>query len=217
MFIVVEGADGTGTTTQSKLLVDRLLGAGHSAIWTCEPYKDGVLEVAIRKMLAGDLSGNQKVELALLFAANRLRHLREVVVPNIEKGVIVVSDRYYLSSLVYQGLSFPREWIADLNKHILVPDHQVVLDVSLEETERRISSRDESLEIFDKKEFRKDIRQSYRDSLRNRRPYYSNNPTLVDGTLLSGEGTLEEVSDRIWAHLGFEISDEFVTAAGFDL
>ena len=108
-FIVLEGVDGCGSTTQTRRLVERLRAAGHDARSTCEP-SDGpigaMIRAALERRLTTGAGAPHKFDwatLALLFAADRVDHVNSFIVPALAAGAIVVSDRYTLSSVAYQG------------------------------------------------------------------------------------------------------------------
>jgi len=143
-FIVFEGIDGCGKTTQAKLIAEKL-----NAKFTFEPT-DGKIGKSIREILSG--SQCQKETLALLFAADRVEH-----VFNIEEDLKkshVVSDRYVYSSIIYQisqGIS--KDFIYTINDYAKTPDLVVLLDVDLNEALKRMESREK--EIFEKIEIQK--------------------------------------------------------------
>jgi dTMP kinase len=130
--IVIEGLDGAGTTTQGRRLVDALVTTKLQAHFTREP-SDGPVGKLLRAMLAGDHAiPGQTIDqstFSLLFAADRMDHCQREVGPALDAGTIVVSDRWYHSSLAYQGTGAEREWIAALNRRALVPDLTVFLRV----------------------------------------------------------------------------------------
>ncbi len=141
-FIVFEGIDGAGTTTQAKRLVDLFCRAGADALFTCEPT-DLPTGALIRTILAGDDSV-QPETLALLFAADRREHLYHPdrgVLATIRAGSTVVCDRYLFSSLAYQGVTTDPTLVELLNSQFPLPRHLVFIDTSLEESDRRMSSR----------------------------------------------------------------------------
>jgi len=130
--IVLEGLDGAGTTTQVKRLVAHLQAAGRPAHATREP-SDGPVGKLIREMLTGGHAIPEQAlsqsTFGLLFAADRLDHLQREVDPRLAAGEIVVSDRWYHSSLAYQGTGADRDWIAMLNARARKPDLTIFLEV----------------------------------------------------------------------------------------
>jgi len=127
-FICIEGLDGCGKTTQAKLLVKKLRKS-HNAVYTAEPSR-GKIGAFIRKSyLYGEKRLSSIVE-ALLFAADRLEHIENEVLPALRQGRLVVSDRYIYSSLAYQGAAgLSLEWIEKINEHALRPDFAIFIDV----------------------------------------------------------------------------------------
>ncbi len=142
--IVLEGLDGAGTTTQARALCDRLERAGRRAHLTREP-SDGPIGRLIREMLVGGhaIPGAtiDQATFSLLFAADRMDHLQREVEPALAAGTIVVSDRWYHSSLAYQGTGAARAWIRDLNQRARRPDLTLLLRVRPEvAAERRVAA-----------------------------------------------------------------------------
>jgi dTMP kinase len=129
VFICVEGLDGCGKTTQTRLLVERLEKKGFPAVYTAEP-SHGVIGKFVRKhYLHGKERGSRVIE-ALLFAADRIEHIENYVKPCLSKGKIVVSDRYLYSSLAYQGASgLDLDWIRSINLHAIEADLELFIDV----------------------------------------------------------------------------------------
>jgi len=127
-FICIEGLDGCGKTTQAKLLVKKLRKS-HNAVYTAEPSR-GKIGAFIRKScLYGEKRLSSVVE-ALLFAADRLEHVENEVLPALNQGRLVVSDRYIYSSIAYQGAAgLSLEWIEKINEHALRPDFAIFIDV----------------------------------------------------------------------------------------
>ncbi|MGA3191286.1 MAG: dTMP kinase [Candidatus Bathyarchaeia archaeon] len=137
IFICVEGLDGCGKTTQAKLLVKRLKG-DYDAVYTAEP-SDGRIGKLIKKhYLHADKRGSAVVE-ALLFAADRLEHLKSEVLPALDQGKLVVSDRYIYSSFAYQGAAgLDLKWIEKINEHAVRPSLALFIDVEPETVIRRL-------------------------------------------------------------------------------
>ncbi len=160
-FIVLEGVDGAGTTTHTRLLTEALRARGRAVRATREP-SDGPIGVMIRQMLSGRLvvpgiSGPRPPSwgtLALLFAADRLDHLEAEIDPNVRDGMVVLSDRYVHSSLAYQSLSAggddaTRAWIRAINGQARRPDLTIVLDVPVDVTRARRRARGTQDELYE--------------------------------------------------------------------
>jgi dTMP kinase len=128
IFICIEGLDGSGKTTQAKLLV-RMLGKNYDAVYTAEPSKGKIGKFIKQHCLHTNRRSSSVVE-ALLFAADRSEHVENTILPALKKGRIVVSDRYVYSSLAYQGAAgLNLEWIEKINVHAIRPDLAIFLDV----------------------------------------------------------------------------------------
>jgi dTMP kinase len=134
LFIALEGGEGAGKSTQAKLLGDWLRSAGHHVVVTHEPGATVVgrqLRGLLLDRATGSLSARSE---ALLYAADRAEHVSTVIVPALERGAIVVTDRYVDSSIAYQGAGreLPIEDVARLSRWAtggLRPDLTVVLDL----------------------------------------------------------------------------------------
>jgi len=159
-FIVLEGIDGSGTTTQAARLVASLRAAGHEVVGTREP-SDGPLGVLLRQALTRRLVGLSDRALALLFAADRLDHLASVVEPALADGKVVVSDRYVLSSLAYQGMRMPLGWVEGLNAAARPADLTLYLAVDPRTAARRRLGRGGTTELFDADEVQRAVAQAY--------------------------------------------------------
>lgn len=150
--IVIEGLDGAGTTTQARLVVEALRGRGRPAHLTREP-SDGPVGKLIREMLVGKhaIEGEKlsQTTFGLLFAADRLDHLQREVEPALARGEIVISDRWYHSSLAYQGTDTERAWISLLNQRARRPDLTVLLRVRAETAARRRVAAGRAQELFE--------------------------------------------------------------------
>jgi len=145
-FICVEGLDGCGKTTQTKLLVKRLKKMGYDAVYTAEPSRGRIGVFIKRYCLHGEKRGSAIIE-ALLFAADRFEHVEKEVVPALDGGKIIVSDRYVYSSLAYQGAAgLDLKWIEMVNEHIIKPDLAIFVDVEPEAVVRRLKTRKSVME-----------------------------------------------------------------------
>lgn len=162
LFIVIEGVDGAGTTTQTARLCDALRPTVPVQA-TREP-STGPIGALLRQAISGRWVTPSRVgplapgwvTQALLFAADRQDHLEAEVLPLLTDGVTVVSDRYYHSSVAYQSLVAGRApdaipWIRELNKHARKPDLTIVLDVPATVAEQRRRVRG-GRELYDESE-----------------------------------------------------------------
>jgi dTMP kinase len=184
-FIVLEGADGVGTTTQMRSLADKLRGRGRSVHTTAEP-STGPAGVLIREMLKRRSHDDiTKRELALLFAADRLHHHAHEIAPRLASGVDVISDRYVLSSLVYQSLDLPLDWIADLNRHAPKPDATVLVTLPVDAALTRISGRSEK-DLFETRAIQERVHAKYAELAQN-----------VNAMIVDGGGSVDVVTERI--------------------
>ena len=130
-FISIEGLDRCGKSTHAKLLARWLRSNGHDVVVTDEPT-DGAVGRMIKQILRGELKVPLDIE-ALLFAADRVQHVVNVIDPALVNGKIVISERYIHSSLAYQsarGLSM--NWIKTINKYAPKPDLTILIDVPTE-------------------------------------------------------------------------------------
>lgn len=151
VLIAVEGIDGAGTTTQVSRLVAALRSAGLTSHATREP-SDGPIGLLLRDMLGGAHAPVDATTMSLLFAADRADHIAREVAPALARGEVVVSDRWYHSSLAYQGTGEERSWIASLNQRALVPDLTVLLEVDARVAAARRDAAGRDDEIFDRLE-----------------------------------------------------------------
>lgn len=127
-FIAIEGVDGCGKSTHARLLAKWLRSKGYRVVVTDEPTNSPIGRV-IKRVLRGELKVPIAAE-ALLFAADRLHHAEQLIIPALRKGRIVITERYYFSSLAYQAARrLPAQWISKLNERAPVPDLAVLIDV----------------------------------------------------------------------------------------
>jgi dTMP kinase len=157
VFICIEGLDGCGKTTQAKLLVKKLK-KHHDASYTAEPSSGNIGKFIKKNCLHAEKRGSVLVE-ALLFAADRVDHVQNEVLPALNKGRIVVSDRYIYSSYAYQGAAgMELEWIEKLNEHALRPDLAIFIDVKPETVVQRLKRKKSVMEDL---ETQKKVREVY--------------------------------------------------------
>ena len=172
--IVFEGIEGSGKTTASRNLQKYLTTKEYKASWTREPTisKIGTL---IEEILRGETIVAEEA-IPLLFAADRADHTKRMILPAINKGYIVISDRYVHSSLAYQksgmGKVFKRDWLETINKYSINPDLVIFLDIAPEEGLSRIGKwqRIHDDKFFEDIETQKRIRDAYHEILNLNKP-----------------------------------------------
>jgi dTMP kinase len=149
VFICVEGLDGCGKTTQTKLLVRRLRRKGLDAVYTAEPSPGEIGKFIKRYCLHGKKRVSSIIE-ALLFAADRFEHVDSEVLPALKEKKIVVSDRYVYSSLAYQGAEgLDLNWIKKINEHAIRPDLAVFIDVEPTVVVKRLKQKKSVMETLE--------------------------------------------------------------------
>jgi len=164
-FIVFEGIDGSGTTTQCKLTAEWLRGRAIPVVETFEPT-DGIIGKVIRQALSCKMPGCEGEELApelfaLLFAADRMDHVNGKVVPALERGEWVLSDRCYLSSFAYQSVDCDLDWVRAVNKHVRRADLTLLLDLDAETAFNRFAGERANHEVFETVDKMAAVRESY--------------------------------------------------------
>jgi len=189
-FVVLEGADGTGTTTQMHALAAHFRARGRAVHTTCEPSTGPIGREIRARLAAGVVDDDGWRALALLFAADRLDHVAREIEPARHAGAIVISDRYALSSLVYQSLHVDLAWVRALNAHAPAPDVTLVVTLPLDDALARIAARKGTEEIYDGRALQARIHESYARLARD-----------VDGDLVDGKGSVDEVTARLLAAL----------------
>ncbi len=189
-FIVFEGIDGAGTTTQTRLLVDRLTDAGVTAHLTNEPTNRPIGLLA-REILAGTVPAPPD-SVAHVFAADRADHVAgsDGILSLLESGTTVVCDRYKYSSLAYQGLDAGLELVSLLNDRFPDPELLIFVDLPAEVGEERLAQRDRR-DIYENMSFQERVRRRYTEILEELPPWVT--LVTVDGTRPA-----QEVSEKIW-------------------
>ena len=181
-FIVIEGLDGSGKTTQARLLADKLRQS-HLAVYTAEPSRGNIGSFIRDCCLYGEKRLATTVE-ALLFAADRVEHVEKEVKPALAEGKLVISDRYVYSSLAYQGASgLNLDWIKAINNYALKPDFAVFIDVTPERVLQRLNRRKSVMENL--------------ETQRKVREFYLKYVAEGDLTLINGDKPLGEVRKEL--------------------
>lgn len=153
LFIAFEGIDGSGKSTQSKMLAENLREDKHKPYITFEPT-DSPIGSVIRNIMKGRINADHKT-IAGLFVADRLDHLQNEVngiVKKLEEGYTVITDRYYFSSYAYHGTHMDMEWVIQANAMstgILRPDINIFIDVPPETCMQRISENRSIMDLYE--------------------------------------------------------------------
>lgn len=168
MFIVLEGIDGAGKSTQAKMLAKWFENKGYEVVLTKEPTDTAFGKLIRRLVLTGGKEGiidgariSKEAE-ALLFAADRAEHVKKLIEPSLKAGKVVISDRYFYSSLAYQwarGLDL--EWLINLNAFAPRADLVILLDLPVKESIKRINGRSIRSEFDKIVELQKKVRENY--------------------------------------------------------
>jgi dTMP kinase len=185
-FVVLEGADGAGTTTQARRLADAWRARGRAVHQTQQPSALPHGREIRERLKAGALTPATARELALLFALDRLEHVRQEIEPALARGEDVISDRYLLSSLVYQGLDVDTGWVRTLNAHARAPDLCVYVRVSADVAWQRVGARGGAPEVFERQALQRRVHERY-DALF----------AEVGAVSVSGDGSVDEVAAAI--------------------
>ena len=195
-FLALEGIDGSGKTTQLRLLHRRLTEAGVPCYATQEP-SDGPVGKLLRQVLTGEIQADGRVA-AGLFASDRLDHLTrrgDGLLEKLAAGVTVLTDRYYFSSYAYNGMEADLDWVIEINRlsaELLRPDVTIFLDVPVEQAMARIRINRDHVERYEQEDRLRAVREKFFEVFR--RMEGQENVVVVDG---SGEAA--EVAERVWA------------------
>ena len=189
-FVVLEGSDGSGKTTQARLLCAALRREGYKVHPTAEPSRSTVGRLIRRRILHGKKT-RPEVE-ALLFAADRFLHLESEILPALAVGRIVVCDRYIYASFAYQGAQgVDSQWLQEINQFAIKPDLALYLDVPAKIGMGRIKRKKSLLE---KLELQERVRKEYLKLTK------TGELTFVDATQSIekvGENVLDLVTSRL--------------------
>jgi dTMP kinase len=166
LFLAFEGGDGAGKSTQSRLLAEALTARGLEVVVTREPGGTPAGEAMRHVVLTPDFAGLDDRAEALLYAAARAEHVARLIRPALERGAVVVTDRYIDSSIAYQGVgrALGPDVVGEINlwaTHGLLPDLTVLLDVDAGAGLARIDSAPDRLEA-EPEEFHHAVVQAFR-------------------------------------------------------
>jgi dTMP kinase len=195
LFIALEGIDGSGKSTQVKLLAERLETKGHKVYATCEPT-EGPIGKMIREIFNHRMEGDQRT-IAALFVADRLEHLlnkQNGIVKMMEDGYTVITDRYYFSSYAYHSVHVDMDWVIESNKlsaEILRPDLNIYIDISPGVSMKRIKSDRSSVEMYETLENQKLVHSKYAEAFERQK-------SVEKILVVNGDQPVEKISEEIW-------------------
>jgi dTMP kinase len=198
LFIVFEGIDGSGKSTQARLLKERLLNEGHKVYNTFEPT-DSPIGSLIRNIFNRRIVSDNRA-IAALFVADRLDHLLNPVngiLKKMEEGYTVICDRYYLSSYAYHAQDLSLDWLIQANsisQDLLKPDINIFIDVDPEASMARLNKDRSSLELFETLENLKIVRSKYFEAIE-----YLGDAEHV--SVINGRRSIEEVSNDVFEEI----------------
>ena len=158
-FIVFEGIDGAGLTTQAELLEKYLRNKKYEVVLTKEPTNSligGIIRAALKKEW---LTSNRTLQ--LLFSADRAHHLEKEIIPALENGKIIISDRYFISTIAYGMIELEKDWLKALNSKFLITDIIFIIDVPVEVSIERIKASRFGFELFEEKKKLEKIRNNF--------------------------------------------------------
>jgi len=195
LFIAFEGIDGSGKSTQVKLLTESLLKAGHKVYFTFEPT-DSPIGSLITKIFRHQMEADNRT-IAGLFVADRLDHLLNKtngIIKKLEEGYTVITDRYCFSSYAYQGAHMSLDWVIQANSlstDLLRPDLNIFIDISPETGMSRINKGRTLVELYETIENLRKVKDTYFEAFEK----------LKDQEkicIINGERTPELIAADIW-------------------
>jgi dTMP kinase len=194
-FIVFEGIDGSGKSTQLRLLGARLRENNLKVYETAEPT-DNPIGSMVRRILRGELTCAEPA-IAALFAADRIDHLlnrSNGLIEMIRAGTHVICDRYYLSSYAYHSVHAPMDWVIatnSLSAEMLKPDLNIFIDVPVELCLQRMNAVRDNLELYEAEANLKAVREKYFEAFERLRQR-----EIIQ--IIDGSAPVEVVAELVW-------------------
>ena len=204
LFIAFEGIDGSGKSTQVKLLTEKLETAGIKVYTTCEPT-DSPIGKIIRDIFSHKMEADHRT-IAGLFVADRLDHLLNKtngILKKLEEGYTVITDRYYFSSYAYQSTHMDLDWVIKANSlsaNLLRPDLNIYIDISPELSIERLNKGRDTIELYETLENLQNVRNKYfevMDLLKDEEKVLITN----------GNSLPEIISNEIWSKIANQFED----------
>jgi len=195
LFIAFEGIDGSGKSTQVKLLAAKLKAQGIKVYTTFEPT-DNPIGAMIRQIMKGEMKADHRT-IAGLFVADRLDHIlneNNGLLKKLEEGYTVITDRYYFSSYAYHSPHMPMDWVIQANAmsaELLRTDLNIYIDISPEVSMKRIQAARESIELFETLDNLKSVRDKYMEAFEKLK--HEEHIFITDG-----DREAEEIASDVW-------------------
>ncbi|WP_207493223.1 dTMP kinase [Aridibaculum aurantiacum] len=195
LFIALEGIDGSGKSTQTKLLAERMTQQGHKVYTTCEPTARPI-GAMIRSILKGEMKADDRT-IAGLFVADRLDHLlneEDGIVKKLEDGFTVITDRYYFSSYAYHGTHMDMDWVIAANAmsaDILRPDINIFIDVPPEISMQRVSRNRQNVELYETLENLVQVRAKFMEAFEKLKD-------VENIVSINGDQEMDAIANAIW-------------------
>lgn len=191
-FIVFEGLDGSGQSTQAAKLLDyfnqkkELFKPYHLGVHITKEPTSGIIGGLIRGQLSFDWKSSQEC-LQLLFAADRAYHLEKEIVPLLKKGITIICDRYFFSSCAYGAIETDQEWLLKINDKFLLPDLVFLLKVKPKTCIERIKKNRFAINLFEKEALLKKVWVNYQKLAQRYKNTY----------IIDGERPIDEIFEDI--------------------
>lgn len=180
--MVIEGLDGSGKSTQAKLIKEYIEKLGRQCLLTKEPTDWSEPGKKARAIIQKQIKTSPE-NLQKFMAQDREEHLRKEIAPNLKKGINVISDRYFFSTIAYGSLDCSPKWLKNLNSGFPIPDITLFIDTNTKTCIKRLESRGKKLDLFETEQKLKKIRLAYLEMAEN-----YGNFKIVDGN-----GTIQNV------------------------
>ncbi len=197
-FIVFEGIDGSGKSTQLKLLEDKI--SSTEAFFTAEPTNLHTGKF-LRSILKGEVEAHPTT-VVHLFAADRAEHLygKEGIIETCNNGKLCVCDRYLFSNLAYQGVTCGEELPAKLNDNFPLPELVIYFDIDPKESLKRAQSRGEA-EIYEKLDFLESTHSEYEKVFKHYEEMIAKKLTTMKIVRIDASQSQEKISEIVWFHV----------------
>jgi dTMP kinase len=195
LFIAFEGIDGSGKSTQVKLLTEKLIAAGHQVYSTFEPT-DSPIGSLIRNIFKGRMAADHQT-IAALNVADRLDHLHNAInglLKKKEEGFTIITDRYYFSSYAYHGVHVDIDWVIAANAlsaAIMKPDINIFIDVAPEVSMKRLNSTRGTIELYETLENLQQVRNKFLEA-------FDKLKDVEKIVTIDGNQTVQAIAKDVW-------------------